>query len=68
MKCSILWRTESLYGIQVSFVVLQTEEPEKFLHLTAYGLLSTDVFLLYTDRYNKNTSAVGLIPKNKAVI
>lgn len=57
-----------MYGIQVSFVVLQTEEPEKFLHLTAYGLLSTDVFLLYTDRYNKNTSAVGLIPKNKAVI
>lgn len=68
MKCSILWKTERLYGIQVSFVVLQTEEPEKFLQLTAYGLLSTDVFLLYTDRYNKNTSAVGLGPKYKEVI
>lgn len=68
MKRSILWKTERLYGIQVSFVVLQTEKPEKFLHLTTFGLLSTDIFLLYPDRYNRNTSAVGLRPKHKAVI
>lgn len=68
MKRSILWKTERLYCIQVSFVVLQTEQPEKFLQLTAYGLLSTDVFLLYTDKYNKTTSAVGLRPKSKAII